>query len=384
MILHNSKLSRDLNDLEDTTARHTSRRIVGISFSIIFLITSITYAQTPVPAPKLLPFQGRLTNSQGNPVEDGTKLIQFMIYDTPTGSTAVWTGEVHRTSVNGGLVNVILGSKNSLSGINFNQILYLEITVNTGDDQEITVADPPLLPRQAILPVIFATESANSRNSNKLANRTWASLLVAGNDDPETGRIAGSKIADGSIGLSQLAVASVGTEQIADSSITESDLASNSITASKIGEKQIQTTHLNDGTIQSSHIQDGAITATKIGPANFSRTETPIGVGYNAGTFTITGVTTTFISNGRPVMVGFVCSSARTDEHAFNLSILRDGVGVKSYRWHSAGGVHIFPMTLWTLDTGLEAGVEYEYTVVVSPNNNGTVFSGLELILVEL
>jgi hypothetical protein len=81
-------------------------------------------------APKLLPFQGRLTDQNGNMVTNGVRLVQFKIYDAPSAGNAVWAGEIHRTTVNGGLVNVLLGTKTSLNGVDFDRTLYLEITVD--------------------------------------------------------------------------------------------------------------------------------------------------------------------------------------------------------------------------------------------------------------
>jgi len=81
------------------------------------------------PAPKLLPFQGRLTDQTGVAVSNGVRLVQFKIYEVPTGGSPVWAGELHRTTVNGGLVNVRLGSKTPLN-FDFDRQLYLEITVD--------------------------------------------------------------------------------------------------------------------------------------------------------------------------------------------------------------------------------------------------------------
>src|SRR6266850_3002085 len=100
-------------------------------------------------APKLLPFQGRLTDQNGVAVSNGVRLVQFKIYDVPTGGSPVWAGELHRTTVNGGLVNVLLGSKTPFTSVDFDRQLYLEITVDvsgpTGQpDNIITLADPPM------------------------------------------------------------------------------------------------------------------------------------------------------------------------------------------------------------------------------------------------
>jgi hypothetical protein len=54
-------------------------------------------------------------------------VVQFKIYDAPVGGQAVWNGEVQRLTVNGGMVNTLLGSQASLSSVDFNRPLYLEI-----------------------------------------------------------------------------------------------------------------------------------------------------------------------------------------------------------------------------------------------------------------
>ena len=149
----------------------------------------------PAEPPRLLPFQGHLTDQQGNPVPDGFKVIQFKIYDAPIGGAAVWPGEVHQVSVNGGLVNVILGTKAKFSQtidsegqsdvLLFNRLLYLEIVVDANGDDQITEADPPMLPRQAIVPVVFAVDAQYAEiaaNSEKLNGADWGDILNSGND----------------------------------------------------------------------------------------------------------------------------------------------------------------------------------------------------------
>ncbi|MBI1842593.1 MAG: hypothetical protein HYR88_17275, partial [Verrucomicrobia bacterium] len=121
-------------------------------------------------APRLLPFQARLTDQNGASATNGERLILFRIFDQATAGDPVWAGEVHRTTINGGMVNVLLGSKTPLPTTNsdgaplFNQKLYLELTVDINGDNAITAADPPLLPRQILLPALFAKESDNARS----------------------------------------------------------------------------------------------------------------------------------------------------------------------------------------------------------------------------
>ena len=200
-------------------------------FALFALLCGNAFGQS---SPKLLPFQGRLTDQNGVAVSNGVRLVQFKIYDVPTGGSPVWAGELHRTTVNGGLVNVMLGTKTPLSGVDFDKQLYLEITVDVSGpagtpDNSITAADPPMLPRQAILPVVFAKEAADSR---LLAGSSWIPLF--GTNSPN-GPLLPTKIATNSI---------LGS-QIADQTITASQIASNTITARQMTAGSISTRELN-------------------------------------------------------------------------------------------------------------------------------------------
>jgi microcystin-dependent protein len=190
--------------------------------------------QAQSPAPRLLPFQGRLTDQNGTVVTNGVRLVQFKIYDAPSAGNAVWPGELHRTTVNGGLVNVLLGTKtpfpstNAAGGQFFDQQLYLEITVDVSGpgripDGAITAADPPMRPRQVLLPVVFAKEAADSRT---LAGRDWTPIF--GFNSPD-GPIPAGKLAAESITASQIAPRAITSNQIASRTITSNEIASGTI-----------------------------------------------------------------------------------------------------------------------------------------------------------
>ena len=177
-------------------------------------------------APKLLPFQARLTDAQGAPTTNGVRLVQFRIYPQPVGGTPVWAGEIHRTSINGGLVNVILGTKTPLAGVDFNQQLYLEMTVDVNGDNQITAEDPPLLPRQIVLPTVFAKEAAAARNSTLLNGADWTSILATGTDPRDAASyINAAKLQPGSLTGAQLAAGSISTTNIAAAAVVDTNLA---------------------------------------------------------------------------------------------------------------------------------------------------------------
>src|SRR5260221_12003927 len=157
------------------------KRLVFLTLALALIRASLSAQQSP----KLLPFQGRLTDQSGVGVSDGVRLVQFKIYDAPVGGQAVWNGEVQKLTVNGGLISTLLGSKASLSSVDFNNALYLELTIDANNDNQITAADPPMLPRQAILPALFAKESADSR---LLTGYDWTAIFAEGAGNPPSAR----------------------------------------------------------------------------------------------------------------------------------------------------------------------------------------------------
>jgi microcystin-dependent protein len=170
-----------------------------------------------------------LTDAGGDPLADGSKVVQFKIYDAPVGGKAVWNGEVQKLTVNGGLVNTTLGTKASLANVDFNKSLYLELTIDANNDDQITAADPPLLPRQSILPAVFANESANSR---LLGGYDWSTLF--GTNNPASGTFLDSKIRDGSINASKIRAASIDASLLVGKTITAAQIAAGTITSNEI------------------------------------------------------------------------------------------------------------------------------------------------------
>lgn len=187
---------------------------------LINLFQSAAEAET-----KLLPFQGRLTDAAGNAVADGAKVVEFKMYDAPTGGNVKWAGEVHKLSVNGGLVNTMLGSKAGLGSVDFSSATFLQITVDANGDGSITAADPPLLPRQSVVPTIYAAVAgqmqyiipASGGNAATVAAAGWDSVFDNGR--PDSGKIPGSKIVSNSVTSAQITDGTVAPQDLSAATI---------------------------------------------------------------------------------------------------------------------------------------------------------------------
>jgi hypothetical protein len=104
--------------------------------------SSPTFPGVTSGSSRILSFQGRLTDSVGNPITDKIDMV-FKLYNVSTGGTALYTGSC--TGVNGvtpdqdGIFNVLIGSDCGMSGIPSNIFtenpnVYLGITVGTDSE----------------------------------------------------------------------------------------------------------------------------------------------------------------------------------------------------------------------------------------------------------
>jgi len=100
-------------------------------------------------------YQGKLANASNVTVADGSYNMEFKLYTTATGATtsAIWTEDDLVTNGQGvptksGLFSIMLGSTTPLTGINFNQTLYLGVTI--GATSTSPAWDGEMSPRKII------------------------------------------------------------------------------------------------------------------------------------------------------------------------------------------------------------------------------------------
>lgn len=126
---------------------------------ILFGMSPYSLAQTPG---RLVNFQGKLTDQQGQSL-DGAYTVIFSLYSTATGGTALWSERHENLSITNGLVNALLGSIQSLDEpqrIKFDGPRYLGITIDVDNNENSP--DPEMLPRQRIIPAIYAYNASNA------------------------------------------------------------------------------------------------------------------------------------------------------------------------------------------------------------------------------
>ncbi len=96
--------------------------------------------------PRMLSYQGRLTDTLGNAVPNGVYSLSFRLYATPTGGSPFWT-ETQNLAVRGGVFNALLGSVTPLGTVPDGGALYLGMAV--GGEAE-------MVPRVRIVSAAYA------------------------------------------------------------------------------------------------------------------------------------------------------------------------------------------------------------------------------------
>ncbi len=104
-------------------------RIIVICALFAFWATAILAASIPP-----ISYQGRLTNSLGNPVANGNYGVTFAIYADSEGGSALWT-ESHTVTTSSGLFTAMLGSMTPFDPSLFSVYpRYLGITIGAGPE----------------------------------------------------------------------------------------------------------------------------------------------------------------------------------------------------------------------------------------------------------
>lgn len=181
-------------------------------------------------------FQGKLTNTNGTNVSNGTYSIVFSIYTVASGGSNIWTETQGSVTVTDGVFQVALGSVTSLPGsVDFNSdSLYLGIKVG---------ADAEMSPRVRFTAAPYAF---NSDRLGGIASTGFAQLglSTAQNESSTNSLIFLNKTSSGNLLQLQqaaadrfvvsnagiLTTASVNSASVVDGTIANGDLVSSAVT----------------------------------------------------------------------------------------------------------------------------------------------------------
>ncbi|UCG42759.1 MAG: tail fiber domain-containing protein [candidate division WOR-3 bacterium] len=109
-----------------------------------------------ISIPRMLSYQGKLTDTLGVPVPDTAWSVRFRLYTQPTGGTHYWQ-ETQTVRTDEGLFSALLGSVTPISSVPDAGNLYLGMRVG---------ADPEMAPRVRIVSSAYAFTSDDARHAD--------------------------------------------------------------------------------------------------------------------------------------------------------------------------------------------------------------------------
>ncbi len=218
---------------------------------LLFCLISSGYLLSQVP--DRMSYQGMLTGSEGEPVEDGMYEMHFRLYNGINPSTEIWS-ETQSISVVNGLFNAILGTVTPLE-LPFDELYYLGIAVG-----EV----PELSPRIAL------TASAYSFRARSIDNGQVVQSINDLRDDImlEAGENVSITEDENKIIISVTTSGGTGT-------ITQV-IAGEGLTGG--GTEGEITLSVADGGITTEKLEDGAVTLLKMNAEGASEGQV---IGYN-------------------------------------------------------------------------------------------------------
>ncbi len=107
--------------------RNQSMWVWVCSMVMVLAMTSWVAAEIP----QIIAYQGILSDAEGNTL-DGSYDITARLYTAASGTTAIWTETHSGVGVAKGVFAIMLGRSSSLTTVNFDQHLWLGVSVNQG------------------------------------------------------------------------------------------------------------------------------------------------------------------------------------------------------------------------------------------------------------
>jgi hypothetical protein len=151
-----------------------------IAALVVALVSTVALAEIP----RVIGYQGRITENTGNPVANGTYSMQFRIYDAETGGTLLWNSGTLSIETNAGVFSVMLGeSGQPVLTLPFDQDYWLLVTYR-GEDQ---------LPRKRLGSVGYAYMASGLVPGTEVSGPVTTSpfAAVAGTNTATTGTAYG-------------------------------------------------------------------------------------------------------------------------------------------------------------------------------------------------
>jgi hypothetical protein len=201
--------------------------------AILVLLSSAPWLAAESTVPKLMSYQGRVTDSAGVVIGNTAavnRTVTFRLYSVSSGGTATYN-ETQTVTISGGEFSVLIGNGTGLTGLPgptspasplktldtiintaTTSALYLGITVDDGNSSTV---DAEISPRQQLVTGAYAMRSLMAET---VASGAVTSTMLGANS-VDTNQLAGNaitsaKIKDGSVGADDIGGAAITSAKI--------------------------------------------------------------------------------------------------------------------------------------------------------------------------
>lgn len=208
----------------------------GLTPFLSFLVWA-TAVEAQVP--RLIAYQGRLTEADGDPLT-GEHTVIFRVYDAETGGSTLWEEE-HSVAFEGadnGVFSIILGSLSSFGSLDFNHPLWLSLEVD---------GEGEMTPRSRLTAVGYAlnadtldgldsdqflrSDALADLNASNLSSGTVPDARLSTNVSLLGSSIESAEVTNGTLTAGDLASDSVGADELANSAIQAGDIEAGDLPA---------------------------------------------------------------------------------------------------------------------------------------------------------
>ena len=113
----------------------SQRSRINALFILFVLLLGSLVIPSLADIPQIINYQGKVTDSGGVPVTDGSYTMRFRIFDASSGGTLKWDSNDRSVTVSGGVFSMVLGeTPQPIVNLPFDEDYWLEVTID-GDIQ---------------------------------------------------------------------------------------------------------------------------------------------------------------------------------------------------------------------------------------------------------
>jgi hypothetical protein len=181
VVLYLAALASDNSAVAPQAAASLQSTVVGHQ-------SSVTGTEA-VTIPQMLSYQGKLTDTLGQPVLDGSYALTFRLYTQPTGGSAIWS-EGQTILVKRGLFSALLGAVTPITSLPDAGALYLSLQV---------AADPELSPRLRIASAAYAYLTERAASADLLQGKDTTALDARYVNEGQADAVNGMMLVDGTV-----------------------------------------------------------------------------------------------------------------------------------------------------------------------------------------